>query len=74
MPNDGTPPLSLQDISVILQAGHITPSVTATAVELILRASQAVYKVTDSSGTRHILKLGARMWPQKIETEVATLT
>ena len=71
--NDRIPSLSLQDVAVILQA-HIAPSVTATTVERIPSGSHAVYKVTDSGGVRYILKLGARMWPQKIETEVATLT
>jgi hypothetical protein len=61
-----------QEISVILET-HIGPSVTATAVEHIPSGSHAVYKVTDSGGARYILKLGARMWPQKIETEMATL-
>jgi hypothetical protein len=69
---DSKPSLSLHEISVILQS-HITPSFAAIAVEHIPSGSHAVYKVTDSSSACYILKLGARKWPHKIETEVATI-
>ncbi|KIM83418.1 hypothetical protein PILCRDRAFT_443111 [Piloderma croceum F 1598] len=67
------PLISLQEISAILKT-HIAPVVTATAFVRIPSGSHEVYKVTDSGNAQYILKLGARMWPQKIESEVATLT
>jgi hypothetical protein len=70
---DSKPSLPLPEISVILQS-HIIPSFAAIAVEHIPSGSHAVYKVTDFSSARYILKLGARKCPHKIETEVATLT
>jgi hypothetical protein len=67
------PSISLQEISAILET-HIAPVITATAFVRIPSGSHEVYKVTDSGNAQYILKLGARMWPQKIESEVATLT
>jgi hypothetical protein len=67
------PSISLQEISAILET-HIGPAITATAFVRIPSGSHEVYKVTDSGNAQYILKLGAHMWTQKIESEVATLT